>query len=68
MHSQISNWIRLVQAEYHEIPGLNLTKPQVKRLWGFDEATCDQVLDALESSRVLRRTARDGYVLAREHH
>jgi hypothetical protein len=64
---QVADWIRLVQAEYHESPGLNLTRPQVKRLWGFDDETCTEVLTALESDHVLRRTARDMYVLTGQH-
>ena len=66
MQSDIDDWIRLVQAEYHEIPGLNLTRSQVQRLWGFDDATCTEVLAALESDHVLRRTAQEMYVLAGE--
>lgn len=66
MNSSIEDWLRLVEAEYLEIPGLNLTKPQVQRLWGFDATTCDEVLDALETAHFLKRTPRDGYVLARD--
>jgi hypothetical protein len=56
--------IRMIQAEYLEIPGLHLTKRQVQRLWSLDPHTCDAMLDVLVSVRFLRRTARDGYVLA----
>lgn len=31
-----SDWLRLIHAEYREMPGLHLTKPQVQRLWGLD--------------------------------
>lgn len=61
----ISDWLRVVRAEYLEMPGLNLTKPQVKRLWGFDTDTCDRVLEELEASHFLARTAHDHYILAR---
>ena len=60
----VQEWITLIQAEYREIPGLRLTKPQVRRLWGLDVATCDALLDALESAKFLRRTPADAYVLA----
>lgn len=66
MDKQLADWLRLVQAEYQEMPGLNLTTPQVQRLWGFDEVTCKEVLGTLEAERFLKRTPRDGYVLARE--
>jgi hypothetical protein len=33
--------LRVIQAEYLEIPGLHLTQPQVQRLWSLDAHTCD---------------------------
>jgi hypothetical protein len=59
----VSEWLALIQAEYREIPGLSLTKPQVQRLWGLDEATCDALVDALEAAKFLRRTPANTYVL-----
>lgn len=55
--------LRVVQAEYREIPGLTLTKPQVQRLWGLDPSTCDALLDALVAARFLRCNHRGAYVL-----
>ena len=60
--SGITQWLRLIQAEYNEIPGLHLTKPQVQRLWGLDPVTCDALLSALEDAQFLRRTHANGYV------
>ena len=60
----ISGWIDLVRAEYHEIPGLHLTKPQVQRLWGLDPATCDALREVLVDVRFLRRTPTGAYVRA----
>ena len=57
--------LALVQAEYKEIPGLNLTKPQVQRLWGLDATTCDALVDTLEQAKFLRRTQQNGYVWTR---
>ena len=54
---------RVVQAEYLEIPGLRLTKPQVQRLWGLDPSTCDALLDALVAAQFLRCNHRGAYVL-----
>ena len=54
----------LIRAEYEEMPGLSLTKPQAQRLWGLDAATCGTVLDALVSAHVLRCTVGKAYVLA----
>ncbi len=60
----IARWLELIQAEYLEIPGLHLTRPQVRRLWGLDDTTCDALLDALVAAQFLTRTTRDAYVLA----
>jgi hypothetical protein len=63
----IAPWLQIVRGEYLEIPGLNLTRGQVQRLWGLDEATCDDVLKALVDARFLRRTLSDAYVRADTH-
>ena len=57
-----TDWLQLIRSEYLEIPGLNLTKPQVQRLWGLDPVRCDALLDSLIEGRFLRRTGNDGYV------
>lgn len=62
---RIDLWRELIQTEYREMPGLDLTKPQIRRMWSLDVATCDAVLDALERERVLRRTSQQTYVLER---
>ncbi len=60
----ISDWLQLIKAEYLEMPGLHLTKPQVQRLWGLDPLTCEGLIDALVDARFLRRTRADAYVRA----
>jgi hypothetical protein len=60
-----SDWIRLVRAEYIEMPGLILTERQVRRLWSLDAASCDAVLEALIAAEFLRRTPNDAYARAR---
>ena len=60
----ITDWIQLIRAEYLEIPGLCLTKPQVQRLWGLDSATSEALLAALVDARFLRRTHQGAYVRA----
>jgi hypothetical protein len=61
--STVIDWTRVIQAEYREMPGLRLTKPQVRRLWGLDPQTCDRVLDVLVTSAVLKKTPRQTYAL-----
>jgi hypothetical protein len=58
------DWLRLIRAEYLEIPGLNLTRTQVRRLWGLDDAMCDLVLHALLETQFLKRTRTDHYLRA----
>ncbi len=60
----VADWLNLVRAEYLEIPGLHLTKPQMLRLWGFDAVTCDTLLDRLIELQFLRRTRTGAYVRA----
>ena len=61
--STMRDWLHLVQAEYLEMPGLQLTGPQVRRLWGLEEHICREILDQLVAMHFLRRTGRDVYVL-----
>jgi hypothetical protein len=61
--SNTTDWFHVVQAEYLEMPGLQLTRPQFRRLWGLDPATCDIVLQELLAAHFLRRTQEDAYVL-----
>lgn len=58
-----TDWLHLVQAEYLEMPGLQLTRPQMQRLWGLEERTCDDLLAQLVAMHFLRRTEHDRYVL-----
>ena len=60
----VADWLQLIQSEYREIPGLNLTKPQVQRLWGLDPVVCDFLLDALVDAKFLKRTPANGYARA----
>ena len=60
----VHDWLQLIQAEYLEMPGLKLTKPQVRRLWRLDPQLCDAVLEALVSSNFLEETPRQSYVLS----
>jgi len=51
--------LRRVKGEFLEMPGLRLTEPQARRLWGLDAASCDELLGALVDAKFLLRT-RDG--------
>jgi hypothetical protein len=60
----VHGWVELMRAEYLEMPGLALTKPQAQRLWGLDRTTCETSLDAMVADRFLRKTAQHLYVRA----
>jgi hypothetical protein len=60
---RVERFLELVQTEYREMPGLQLTKPQMRRFLGVDTMTCDLVLERLEREHFLRRTLKDSYVL-----
>jgi hypothetical protein len=62
--THVEDWLMLIRAEYLEIPGLSLTKPQVERLWGLDAVTSEALLAALVDVKFLRRTVADSYVRA----
>ena len=62
--THVEDWLMLVRAEYVEMPGLSLTKPQVERLWGLDAVTSEALLAALIDVTFLRRTVGDAYVRA----
>lgn len=50
----IRHWIDRVRAEYVEVPGLALTRWQMRRFWQFDGFICDAVVEALVTSGFLR--------------
>jgi len=52
---------RRVKAEYHEMPGLDLTFKQARCLFGFETPMCEAVLDLLCAEGFLVRTARGSY-------
>jgi hypothetical protein len=51
-----------ITAEYLEMPGLSLTKPQMQRLWSMEAVVCDALVDALVDAHVLWKTPKGTYV------
>ena len=45
----------LIAAEFDEQPGLRLTFPQVRRMWGLTDDECRRVLDYLVTAGQLVR-------------
>ena len=61
-HAALEHWIELIRAEYNELPGMHLTKPQVRRLYGLDQTTCDALLHELEQVHFLSCTEGEVFV------
>lgn len=55
-------WIRLVETEFAEMPGLHLSKRQAQRLWNLDVQTTDLIFNVLEASCFLKRTSDGVYI------
>lgn len=53
-----------IEAEYVEMPGLNVTLKQAQRLWTADRQTCQAVFDALVARGVLRMTTKGRFIRA----
>ena len=57
--NDVETWVTRIRAEYREMPGLQLTEPQMQRLWCLDSVTCSAILEALTTQRILMRTPND---------
>ncbi len=66
--ADLSTWLRRIEGEYREMPGLHLTRQQIQRLWCLDAATCAVIIAALMGSGVLRETPQHKYALAASSH
>ena len=53
--------VRVIRAEFTEMPGMQLTLPQAARLWRMASDDCERVLDALVRDGFLVRDERRGY-------
>jgi hypothetical protein len=62
----IDDVLRRVKGEFLEMPGLRLTEPQARRLWGLDAASCGALLRTLVEAKFLFRT-RDGAFMRVEY-
>jgi hypothetical protein len=56
--------LRLIRAEYLQMPGLHLTAPQANRLFGLDATSGTAALNALVDANFLKMTRRGAYVRA----
>jgi hypothetical protein len=56
--------LQRIRSEYLEMPGLRLTRDQMRRLCGLDPATCGDALETLVEMKFLCRKSDGAYVRA----
>jgi hypothetical protein len=59
--TRVAEWAERVRVEYREMPGLTLTRWQMRRLWCLDASLCDAVVEALVASHFLWCRPNDTY-------
>jgi hypothetical protein len=59
--NNVTRWLNIIRAEFREMPGLILTRPQFQRLWGLDMETCDRVIKELVDAHFLQARAGRSY-------
>ena len=58
----LADLVALVRAEYEEMPGLALTRPQLCRMFGIDPVTCAQVVKTLIDAGILTVTPKGSLI------
>jgi hypothetical protein len=53
--------VERIRAEYREMPGLCLTRQQMRRLWALAPDVCDATVDELVASGFLRCRSNDSF-------
>lgn len=51
--ARITDMVGIIEGEFHEMPGMRLTRPQVRRLWNLSEEECEQILGCMCRAGVL---------------
>ena len=55
--TDVLSLVARIECEYREMPGLQLTEPQMQRMWCLDGATCQVVITVLVYARDRREDA-----------
>lgn len=61
---RITNITEVIVAEFREMPGMRLTRPQVRRLWNLTDEECEQALAFLSSLGLLAQDDTGRYCLS----
>jgi hypothetical protein len=59
--TRLSEAMRRAKSDFVEMPGMQLTYAQARRLWALDAYTCESVLSMLVQDRFLVMTRRDTF-------
>ena len=59
--------LRVILSEFHEMPGMRLTMPQVRRLWDLGDRDGERAVEALVTKGILARDEQGCICLAGEH-
>ncbi len=59
--ARLSDALRRAKADFLEMPGMQLTYAQARRLWALDAYTCESVLSTLLEDRFLVMTRRETF-------
>jgi hypothetical protein len=62
--TEVVTLVARIESEYREMPGLQLTAPQMQRMWCLDGDTCEVVIDLLVTHGTVVRTRADAYARA----
>jgi hypothetical protein len=54
----LDSLVRIIRAEFHEMPGMWLTRAQFRRLWHLSDADCDCLLRHLLGAGFLTESGR----------
>jgi hypothetical protein len=58
----IGDAVLRIRSEFVEMPGLQLTLAQARRLWNLDEHICKEMLDVLVDLQFLKKTQAGAYL------
>jgi hypothetical protein len=64
---QVRHTLVRIEREYLELPGLSLTEPQVRRLWGLPPELCAAALGELVRHNFLVETPRGTFLRRTTH-
>jgi hypothetical protein len=64
---QVRHALARIEREYLELPGLSLTEPQVRKLWGLPQELCTAALGELVRHNFLVETPRGTFLRRTTH-